>query len=142
LVVKYHKAGAELLLSKIEKVSQGHQLDNEDIKDVMSEAAMDVWICAYEPWITSARTEIKKIMMALHADSPSELSKWGIYIDAGIRSVLENVEGVQAGLDLMSEFSWEEAEWAAHKYLPRDTPIRVDVFATIDGFNGGNVSWR
>jgi hypothetical protein len=137
MVVKYHKAGAELILSKIEKVSQGSPLDVQDINDVMSDAVVDVWICAYEPWIPSARAEFEKIMKSLQTDSPSNLSKWGTNIDTGIRTALENPRRLRAALAMMSAFSWPKAEWAAHKYLPKDTPINVDIFATIDGFNGG-----
>ena len=137
MVVTYHKAGADLILSKIEKVSQGSPLDEKDITDIMSDAVVDVWICAYESWIPSARAEFEKIMQSLQIDTPRDLSRWGTSIDAGIRSALENPEKLRAGLALMSEFSWTQAEWAAQKYLPKDTPINVDVFATIDGFNGG-----
>ena len=125
------------MLKKIEKASQGNSLNEKDINDIMSDAVMDVWICAYEPWISSARSEFESVMKSLHKDSPSDLSRWGNMIDAGIRSALENPERLRASLALMSEFSWPQAEWGALKYLPKNTPIKVDVFATIDGFNGG-----
>lgn len=137
MVVKYHKSGAELLLNKIEKVSRGTPLTQEDINDIMSDAVVDVWICAYESWIPSARVEFENIMKSLHEESLSDLSKWGSSIDAGVRLALDSPERIRAGLALMSEFDWTQAEWGAHKYLPKDTPINVDVFATIDGFNGG-----
>ena len=109
MVVTYHKSGAELLLKKIEKASQGNSLNQKDINDIMSDAVMDVWICAYEPWISSARSEFESVMKSLHKDSPSDLSRWGNMIDAGIRSALENPERLRASLALMSEFSWLQA---------------------------------
>ncbi len=137
MTVKFNRSGTEMLLEKIETIAGGTSLTQSDINEIMGNRIVDIWIKAYESWIPSARGEFETILANLNVGSPKGLSDWGIHIDNGVRSAIADLERVKAGLALLSEFNWAQAEWHALKFLPEGTQIDVDVFATIDGFNGG-----
>ncbi len=133
MTVKFNRTGTEILLEKLEHLP----LSQETINDIMSDRLIDIWIKAYESWIDDARSDFEKILASFHLGPPDDLSNWGEHIDKGLRLALEDLDKMKANLAFMSEFNWAQAEWSALKFLPEGTPINVDVFATIDGFNGG-----
>ncbi len=137
MTVKFNRSGTELFLEKLEILAQGNALSQQDINAIMGNRVVDIWIKAYESWIPDARADFERILANLQAESPENLSDWGTHIDNGIRSAIENLEKMQASLALLSEFNWPQAEWYALKFLPESTQINVEVFATVDGFNGG-----
>ncbi len=137
MAVKFSSAGMEMLLEKLEKVAQGKPLTQRDINEIMTNRVIDIWIAAYESWIPCARSDFEKILKSLHTTSPDGLSEWGEMIDGGVRGAAEDLKTMHRNLALLSNMNWAQAEGNALKYLPKNTPINVDVFATIDAFNGG-----
>ncbi|MFW9933470.1 MAG: DUF5700 domain-containing putative Zn-dependent protease, partial [Candidatus Thorarchaeota archaeon] len=137
MTVKFNRSGTEALLDKLNIIAGGQSLSQRDINEIMSNRVVDIWIKAYESWIPDARADFERVLANLQEDSPKGLSDWGVHIDNGMRSAIENLERMQANLTFLSEFNWPQAEWHALKFLPQGTHINVDIFATVDGFNGG-----
>lgn len=137
MAVKFNGAGTEMLLEKLETVAQGKPLTQRDINEIMTNRVIDIWITAYESWIPYARSDFEKILKSLHTTSPDGLSEWGEMIDGGVRGAAEDLKTMRRNLALLSNMNWAQAEGNALKYLPKGTPINVDVFATVDAFNAG-----
>ncbi len=146
--IEFHGSDVALLLKILDGVKQGHSLEDSEINEIMISQDIDIWLKAYEPWITDVRNVFHEIMKSLHLEETDNLFvniaeenvvKWGEHINKGFRLALENLPKLKISLDILASFDWVQTEENTLNYLPENTPLDAHIVMTIDGFNGGMV---
>ncbi len=135
--IRFHSSGAQLLLDKAKKVKSGRKLTSNEIDEIVENPDIAAWLSAYDNWIERVYRTFRKILKALHKKSPGNLNDWAERIDFGLRVALDDTERLQKSIQVLRQFEWTEVGKSALEFLPPETKLRTQVFATIDGFNGG-----
>jgi len=135
--IRFHSSGAKLLLNKAKKVKSGRRLTSNEIDEIVENPDIAAWLSAYDAWIERVHRTFRKILKSLHKKPPSNLNDWAERIDFGLRVALDDTERLQKSVQVLRQFDWTGVGKSALEFLPPKTKIETQVFATIDGFNGG-----
>jgi hypothetical protein len=135
--IRFHSSGAKLLLKRAKKVKSGRKLASKEIDEIVENPDIAAWLSAYDTWIERVYKTFRKILKALHKKSPSNLNEWAERIDFGLRVALDDTERLEKSVQILRQFHWNNVGESVLEFLPPETKIQTQVYATIDGFNGG-----
>ncbi|TFG14333.1 hypothetical protein EU537_03895 [Candidatus Thorarchaeota archaeon] len=135
--IRFYSSGVQLLLNKAKKVKTGRKLTSKEINEILENSDIAAWLSAYDSWIEDVHKTFRRILKSLHKKSPHNLNEWAERIDFGLRVALEDTKRLQKSVELLRQFDWMGVGESVVEFLPPETKIQAQVFATIDGFNGG-----
>jgi hypothetical protein len=135
--MRFHDAGAKLLLNHLKKPSSAVSLSMAEINEIVNQPDISTWVSVYEEWMNGASEEFVTILKSLHEETNIEYSEWGQHIHRGLRDSLPLLEEMMQSLNRLSEYDWIQTASKALQFLPHETILDINVIMTIDGFNGG-----
>jgi hypothetical protein len=138
-MTKVHFAGAELLLDVLATFAGAEGPAPEQLERLWQDPSFLTWVKAYAPWVEHLEDGLRQLLQNLdNVPSTSPQVFWQ-QIASGWKgaSKLENNARCRQALAAMRQADISRFEKEALAYLPPGTPLSVEIYPTLDGFNGG-----
>ncbi len=137
-MIQVLNGGAGLLLDYLQALA-GKESTDEAWAALWNEPSFATWVEAYEPWIPDLRTHLADLLRSPEAvPEVKPAGFWQAIAGGWARAMDPEIQaGCRRTLDALLAADWPSAERSTLAYLPAGTPLDVEVYPTVDGFNGG-----
>ena len=104
------------------------------LRTAFQDKAFLVWVNAYAEYVPGFEEKLRNMLMDLSSPRSDDFES---IFQKGLFSILreEKLETLESRLNHTLSIPFEKSVQLAHKYLPKRTRIKSDVYVTIDPFN-------